>query len=213
MHGAEKLCPALCMICANDPMYLERFDAQTGALVRHEHRPYRLGATGEPLGLRRGRYDQAHDGPMPIEERVARIISCVTADLPPVAQAEQLADVDDYSPRAAPMVWARPPASAVEIAGYAGKQAVGLGRKGHAEGWTPTALYWRAADGEEGCGVWLLRDDLRALATWKRPSAKAGTKSGWATDLAYAWRVGSGTFPYKITHTALEGLLVRTGER
>ena len=195
--GAERYCPALCMTCGG----------RTPLGEAHEHRPYRLGEKGEPLSLRRGRYEQADDGPAPIEERVARIISCITRNLPPVLQAAQLAEPEYLVPVREPMVFARPPANGLEIAGYGGKQAVGLGRAGQERGWFPIALYWRAADGEEGCGVWLSRQDLRALATWKRPSTKAGTKSGWAVDIAYAWRVGSGTFPFKITHTALEGLL------
>lgn len=204
-HGVEKLCPALCVVCAGGKQPLGE---------PHEHRPYRIGSTGEPLSLRRGSYEEAIDEPMPIEERVARIVSCIADNLPPVMMAAQLAEPEELIPYRPPMVPARPPYGAQEIAGYARKQAVGLGIRAVAGGWHPNPLYWRSADGIEGCGVWLQRDDLRALATWKRPSAKAGTKSGWATDIAYAWRIGSGQFPTKMTHTELDELLARTiGER
>jgi hypothetical protein len=105
-------------------------------------------------------------------------------------------------PLGPPQVTARPPYGPGEIAGYQGKQAVGLGRRAAAAGWTVSAHYWRAADGVEGCAVRMARDDLRAVATWKRPRGKIGAKSGWGADVAYGWRLG--TLPAKLSHTDLE---------
>jgi hypothetical protein len=197
-NGKAYLCPAFCMLCAS----------MTPVGEPHEHRPYRLGKEGEPLSLRRGTFEQASSGPFPIEARVARILSCITIDLPPIAQAEPLAEPDEWVPHRPPQVRARSPLGPGEFAGYGGRQAVGLGRRGVLNGWGPTPLYWRSADGVEGCGVWLSKDPMRAVATWKRPAGKLGSKSGWGADIAYAWRTDSGTFPVKLTHTELEGLLL-----
>lgn len=112
-----------------------------------------------------------------------------------------------YVPPAPPQVPARPPAGPHEYASYRGKQAAGLGRRATEQGWTAVALYWRAAAGVEGCGVWLSKGTLRAVATWKRPAGKVGTLGGWATDLAYAWRTDAGRPPSKLTHTDLEGII------
>jgi hypothetical protein len=107
-----------------------------------------------------------------------------------------------------PQVPARPPLSPGEFAGGSGnKQATKLGRHAIAGEWSVVPLYWRAHDGAEGCGVWLARDDLRALATWKRPPGGVGKLTGWAADLAYAWRTGAGRAPTKLNHTDLERLI------
>lgn len=183
------LCPALCMGC--------------GKVVAppdgtpHRHRPYRLNDKDEALSLRQGKFERADEGPAPIDERVARIIG--------VELQEQAAEVtDQYRP---PMVRARLPRSRLEYAGYGGRQAVGLGRRAALVGWSVRPLYWRAGDGAEGCGVWLWKDDLRAVATWKRPSTKAGMKSGWGADIAYAWRADVQRFPTKLNHTQLDELI------
>jgi hypothetical protein len=104
-----------------------------------------------------------------------------------------------------PLIPARVPLSAAEYAGFRGKQAVGLGRKAIDRGWSVTPLYWMAGSGAEGCGVWILRNDLRALATWDRAAGLAGGKSGWRADIAYAWRTGA--IPTKLTHTDLEAII------
>jgi hypothetical protein len=107
----------------------------------------------------------------------------------------------------APLVPARPPASPLEFAGYGGRQAVGLGRKAIDAGWDVSPWYWKAGDGGEGCAVRLTKGPLRAVATWSRKPAAAGTKSGWSADLAYAWRSDVPGFPQEVTHTRLEELL------
>lgn len=103
-----------------------------------------------------------------------------------------------------PKVPARAPRDATELASYQGRQAVGLGRRAAAVGWKVAAYYWRAGDDHEGCAVKLRRDDLRAVATWKRAPGGAGKSSGWGTDVAYAWRLGD--MPTKLNHTDLERL-------
>ncbi len=94
-----------------------------------------------------------------------------------------------------------------EFAGYGGKQARGLGRAATAAGWRVNAVYWRAADGAEGCAVQLAKGPLRAAATWKRKAGHPNPKTGWSTDVAYAWRVDVERFPTKLTHTDLERLI------
>lgn len=104
-----------------------------------------------------------------------------------------------------PQVPARAPHGPGELAGYGGRQAVGLGRSAVAAGWSASAHYWRAADGTEGCAVRLARDDLRAVATWTRAAGKIGAASGWKADVGYGWRVG--TLPAKLNHTDLERVI------
>jgi hypothetical protein len=104
-----------------------------------------------------------------------------------------------------PRVPARPPTGPAELAGYQGRQAVGLGRAAAAAGWAVEARYWQAHDGTEGCAVRMARDDLYAVATWKRSASKAGGKSGWGADIAYGVR--RGVAPVKLTHTQLEGVI------
>jgi hypothetical protein len=101
-----------------------------------------------------------------------------------------------------PRIPARAPYGPGEIAGHQGRQALGLGRKAVAAGWRVTAHYAMAADGGELSAVKLARDDLRAVATWRRAPGKVGSKSGWSADVAYGWRLG--TMPAKINHTDLE---------
>lgn len=106
-----------------------------------------------------------------------------------------------------PVIAARPPSSADEYAGYRGKQAVGLGRLATAAGWTVEPAYWRAHDETEGCAVRLSKGPLRAVATWTRPAGRRGSRTGWAVDVAYAWRTDVQRFPMKITHTELGKLI------
>lgn len=107
-----------------------------------------------------------------------------------------------------PQVPARSPMGPGEIAGAGGrKQATKLGRQALAAGWLIEALYWRAADGTEGCALRLARDlGLRMVLTWKRPAGHAGETVGWASDVAYAWREGV-TPATKIGHSEAEKLL------
>lgn len=106
-----------------------------------------------------------------------------------------------------PMVPARSPMGPGEIAGGGGKkQATKLGRQAIDAGWLVEAVYWRAADGTEGCALRLAGPgQMRAVATWARDGGKAGTLAGWSADIAYAWRPGE--MPAKINHTALADLL------
>jgi hypothetical protein len=104
-----------------------------------------------------------------------------------------------------PRVPARAPRGPHELAGYGGRQAVGLGRQAVAAGWKVEAHYWQAHDGSEGCAVRMTRGDLYAVALWKRKPGKAGTKSGWEADDAYGVRRGDA--PVKLTHTQLEGVI------
>lgn len=106
-----------------------------------------------------------------------------------------------------PQVPARAPRDGSEIAGYQGKQGVGLGRRATALGWAAAARYWRSGEGVEGCAVQLARGTLRAVATWSRKAGNVGAKAGWAVDVAYAWRTDVERIPTKLTHTQLEGLI------
>lgn len=104
-----------------------------------------------------------------------------------------------------PRVPARSPRGPGELAGYGGRQAVGLGRRAVVAGWQVRAHYWQAHDGAEGCAVAMRRDDLYAVATWKRKPGKQGSRSGWEADDAYGVRRGD--LPVKLTHTQLEGVI------
>jgi hypothetical protein len=104
-----------------------------------------------------------------------------------------------------PRIPARAPEGPHELAGYGGRQAVGLGRKAVAAGWQVSAHYAMRHDGEEFCAVKMQRDDLFAVATWTRKPGKQGTKSGWEADIAYGVRRGDA--PVKLSHTQLEGVI------
>lgn len=106
-----------------------------------------------------------------------------------------------------PQVPARAVAAPCELAGYQGKQAIGLGRRAVAAGWTVAAEYWRGHDGGEGCAVKLAKPPLRAVATWTRKPGQVGKLSGWAADVAYAWREDVERVPMKINHTDLERIM------
>lgn len=104
-----------------------------------------------------------------------------------------------------PRIPARSPNGPHELAGYAGRQAIGLGRKAVAAGWRVTAHYAMRHDGEEFCAIKMQRADLFAVATWTRKPGKQGGKSGWEADIAYGVRRGDA--PVKLTHTQLEGVI------
>jgi len=104
-----------------------------------------------------------------------------------------------------PRIPARAPRGPGEIAGYGGRQAVGLGKKAAAAGWRVAAYYAMRHDGEEFCAVKMARDDLFAVATWTRKPGNQGTKGGWGADIAYGVRRGDA--PIKMTHTQLEGVI------
>lgn len=106
-----------------------------------------------------------------------------------------------------PQVVARAPHNAGEVAGYQGRQAVGLGRKARGLGWTVTAEYSRAGDGTEGSYLKLAKGPLRAVATWLRKPGNIGRMSGWSADVAFAWRSDVERFPVRINHTDLEDLI------
>jgi hypothetical protein len=112
-----------------------------------------------------------------------------------------------YVPEVAPppLIAARAPHGPGELAGYGGRQAVGLGRKAIAAGWAVAAYYAMRHDAEEFCAIKLERDDLYAVATWTRKPGKRGSRSGWEADIAYGVRRGDA--PVKLTHTQLEGVI------
>lgn len=125
------------------------------------------------------------------------------------AELKQIAEAADEGKGVAlpPQVPARPPLGAGEFAGSQRRQAVGLGRGAIDRGWRVVPLYWRSWLGVEGCGVWLAKGEMRAVATWKRPEGMVGKTTGWTVDVAYAWRIDAGRAPTKLTHTQLEGLI------
>lgn len=133
----------------------------------------------------------------------------LSVPLSPAELKALAAAVDDTVPATGPpQVVARSPQRPAELAGGDGaKQGTKLGRHAAALGWNVNALYWRAFDGTEGCGIWLSKDELRAVATWKRPAGSVGKLTGWASDLAYAWRADVERFPTRMTVTDLEGLI------
>lgn len=104
-----------------------------------------------------------------------------------------------------PQVPARPAAGPSEMARYQGRQALGVGRRAAAAGWTVAAYYARSHDGTELSAVKMYRGALRAVATWTRPAGNIGKLSGWRADVAYGWINGS--MPQKVNHTDLEGYL------
>lgn len=114
-----------------------------------------------------------------------------------------------YAPEVTPppQVLARPVAGPGEIAGYQGRQAVGLGRRAVAAGWQVAAYYARSHDGGEMCAVKLAKPPLRAVATWTRKPGQVGKLSGWSADVAYAWREDVERVPMKINHTDLERIM------
>lgn len=107
-----------------------------------------------------------------------------------------------------PRIPARAPRNVSEIAAGQGRQAVGLGRKAIAAGWLVEASYALAGDGTEMSAVKLARGPLRGVAVWRRAPGMLGSKTGWASDVAYAWRTDVGRIPTKMTITDFEGLVM-----
>lgn len=186
---------------AEPPSPLRAF-AEKGKVVRH--------CPGKDTRLRHGTFRPAPSPAEPDPRCLPRRFADPVAPLacfPMRVEWEAEQERQPPAPPLRPTVPARAPRGPEEIAGYQGRQAVGLGRKAVAAGWAVNALYWRASDGTEGCGVWLSRAALRAVAIWNRPSEKAGTRSGWATAVAYGWRADvRDRPPTAITHTDLERL-------
>jgi hypothetical protein len=161
------------------------------------------GIVGECPGLKTKRFEV----PLPVFQETWREILERDAAC---WRAEQYAlhHPEPYRPPAPPLVPARPPQCAEEYAtSNRGLSAAKLGRKAVELAWNVKALYWVGHDGTEGCGLWLAKDSLRAVATWKRKAEQAGNLTGWSTDIAYAWRTDIARFPTKVTHTDLEGLI------
>jgi hypothetical protein len=157
-------------------------------------------ATADKNGRRGSWRDAPPPGPASWDEVIRRdIAERLGRELAERAKAREGA-----LPPPPPIIPARPPAGPGEIAGYGGKQALGMGRKAAADGWAVAARYWMTHDRSEGCALMLRRGNLYAVATWTRKPGKAGTKSGWSADVAYG--VQAGALPIKITHTYLEGL-------
>jgi hypothetical protein len=145
--------------------------------------------------------------PEPVVERTWREILAADA-------ARWRAEAEEarkpYEPKRTPppLVPARPPQRPEEYAtSNRGLSAAKLGRKAVELGWEANALYWVGHDGAEGCGLWVAKGSLRAVALWKRKAEQAGNLAGWGTDIAYAWRTDIDRFPTKLTHTDLEGLI------
>jgi len=125
--------------------------------------------------------------------------------VPVIEAAEHEVVVERVAP---PLVPARPPLAATEFASTnRGMSAAKLGRKARELGWDVEPSYWVGFDGSEGCAVKFAKGELRAVALWRRAAADAGKLTGWKTDVAYAWRMGAGRYPTKVTHTDLERLI------
>ena len=126
----------------------------------------------------------------------------ITADRA-MREAELAVMQAPYEPPAAPMVPARPPLGPGEFStSNRGISAVKLGRKAIDAEWSVAPLFWQSAAGIAGCGIWISKGVMRAVATWKRSAS-----GSWGTDLAYAWRTDVARFPSKLTHTELERLI------
>lgn len=193
VHGADRGCPCAC----GSPWAAHELGS---ALWEGVPCPGRRSKEGAWLRLRQGTFREPA-APAALREWHGMLVPVLVAGL----------DTDDApggelaSP---PQVPARPPYVPGEIAGAGGgKQATKLGRLAQEAGWQVSALYWRAGSGIEGCALRLARNDLRIVMTWKRPAGKVGSTTGWGADVAYAWRLNSGSFPAKLPHTQVEGLL------
>jgi hypothetical protein len=116
------------------------------------------------------------------------------------AAAERAADV------VPPLVYARPPAGAAEVA----PKAVAIGSDALARSWAPSLAYSVAGDGTETSRLTLTRPPLQAVALWHRDADKRGTMSGWRTGGAYAWRSDVEGFPVPVGITRLVELIGET---
>lgn len=172
--------------------------------LRDTHEPKTLkchAATADKNG-RRGKWRE----PGPVETLDYREIMARDA----ARRVQELRDATaPYVPEVVPppQVPARPPAGPGEIAGYQGRQAVGLGRRAARAGWAVAAYYSRRHDGEEMSAVKIQSPDgeLFAVATWTRKPGHAGELSGWSADIAYG--VQRGAPAVKLGHTQLEEIL------
>jgi hypothetical protein len=122
----------------------------------------------------------------------------------PVDEVEPAAETPSEPP-GPPQVPARPAVGPGELAGYRRRQALGMGCRAAAAGWTVAAYYARSCDGEELSAIKMHRGPLRAVATWTRKAGNIGKSSGWSADVAFGWI--DGFMPKKINHTDLEGYL------
>lgn len=162
-------------------------------------REYHDGETARCPGLKRGQWMDA----VPPEVITWREI--MRRDVLARAAEHVAANAPYVSPLVvAPLVRARRPQSLAEIAGYQGRQALGIGRAATSAGWHVAGMYAMAGDGREISALTMHHGDMRAAATWLRAAGLAGTKSGWSADVAYAWRTGE--MPRKVTHTDIEAI-------
>jgi hypothetical protein len=156
MHAAAG---TVCWFCTERLPHACRYATWAGSLC-----PGRRGETsGEWLVVRQATFKP----PPPPEtalwqERLARD----TAARHAASDAAKAAHVPE--PVLRPLIPARPPLVAAEVAAGQGRQAKGLGKKAIAAGWQVSAWYWQAGDGTEGSAVRLSRGPLRAVATWER---------------------------------------------
>jgi hypothetical protein len=160
--------------------------------------------TGNWLMLRQGSFRTPDPEPERVDWYGMSVAPAASAEIEELGR--QLALADAVRP---PQVAARPPAGPGEVPGGTRKAAaVKLGRAARAAGWLVEPLYWRAADGTEGCMLRLAREPgLRMVALWKRKAGNVGALTGWSVDVAYGWRVGSEAFPTKLGHADVERLL------
>lgn len=165
--------------------------------------PGRRGSSGAWLMLRQGTFREPEPAP-PVREWHGMMRPLTAAEI----DAETAPGVDAGEAVRPPQVVARAPQGPAEFAGGRGnRQGVKLGRQAMSAGWDVRALYWRSGHGVEGCGIWLAKGAMRAVATWRRPPGHLGGTTGWAADIAYAWRTDAGRFPTKLNHTDLERLI------
>lgn len=162
-------------------------------------------ATEACPGLKTKRFSPAPAAAL-IDVRSARILANITMNIPdverPVRRPAGAVELEQIA--RPPRVVARPPLIAGEFAGYGGRQAVGMGRKAMDARFEVVPLYWMAHDGREGCGIWMSRRNIRAVATWKRVAGQQGSAKGWGADVGYAWRTDEQRIPTKVSHTELE---------
>lgn len=184
----------VCELCAWRMPHACRWATWLGTLC-----PGRRGETsGEWLLLRQGTFKPA--GP-PETALWREVLARDTAARHAAADAAKVPWEPEHVP--APRIPSRPPRGLQEVAAGQGRQARGLGRKAVAAGWRALAAYWMAGDGTEGSAVSLARDAGRAVAIWTR----APGEKGWKTSSAYAWTIGAGRVPAKVTIAELERIL------
>lgn len=155
---------------------------------------------GQWLELRQSTYEPAED--LPPETALWREV--MARDVARRhAEADAARHEHVHTPAAPPRIPARAPRSMAEVAAGQGRQARILGRKAVEAGGAALAYYWMADDRAEGSAVRVARGDLRGVAVWLRP---AGAE-GWKLNVVYAWRLGSGQVPMKMSLKNLEEML------